>query len=217
MPLPKHMMDEIQTFFGKAGLDVQSGSTIIKGKKPPGIQSTTGKDGTTIKVGDVLQQRNHGNKKWSDPVLITEIFNDGDSPELAVVRVDDWDRHTVCWMPWRLWGPDYGKGGYCDWYREHRILDQAAVDKWWHKNRTLKPGWHKLQGNRHFRVHIAKDGAPDIIERGWAASTCPMDEARKMAEVLTGYDLTIERVYIDNDKKQRKVKTAKRRKPPKIG
>jgi hypothetical protein len=209
------MLDEIQTFFGKAGMDLQVGSKVIKGKKPKGRKSVTTHDGTKFKVGDVIQMKLAQDKDWGEPEIVTDIFTDDDgAPEVASVRVDDPERVTLWRLPTRLWGPDLGQGGYFDWFRQVKVIGQNDVDLWWHENRTLKPGWHKLQGNRHFRVHIAKDGTPDIIERGHDG--CQIDETRRMTEILTGYDLTIETRYCDPKKLQRKVKTAVRRSPPKV-
>lgn len=223
------MHDEISTFFGKAGLDLQIGSTLIECEAPEGVAEATAKDGTTVKVGDVVRMRQYNTKRpkggrpgveqWSDPLHVTAIFTDGGCSELAVVRVDDPERVTVCWMPWRLWGPDYGKGGYCDWFQEVEILDQAAVDAWWNEKRTLKPGWHSLETSQMLgngRVRIGKDGVPTMVERS-RTDTGGIKTVLKVAEITTGYDLAVGRRYCDEYKSQRRVTTARRRQPPKVG
>lgn len=219
MTTKDQMLDEINRFFGKAGMDLQVGDTVYECEAPDGVAETTAKDGTTVKVGDVVCMRHHGDEQWSDPLLVTAIYTDEDSPEVAVVRVDDPERVTVCWVPWKLWGPDYGKGGYFDWYSEVEVLDQAGVDAWWEETRTLKPGWHDLDSSQMFgrgRVRIGKDGVPTMVERA-RTDEGGIKTVLKVAEILTGYDLQVEARYCDDAKSRRRVKSAKRRQPPKVG
>lgn len=209
------MLDEIATFFGKSGLDVQIGSTVIKGKKPKTTKSVTSKCGTVLTPGMCVRHRlaNEPQAVWSVPVFIVGLLPSA-RPEMDVVRVDDPDRNITWWLAHPIWGDDYGQGGYHDWHQEFEVLDQAAVDKWWTDTHTHTPGWHEFQGNRPFRVHFDANGVPDIIER--QDDFYAIEEARVMAEILTGYDITIKGRYIDAGKIQRPVKTAVRRNPPQI-
>jgi hypothetical protein len=209
------MLDEIATFFGEAGLDVQIGSKTIKGKKPKTIKSVTAKDGTVLREGMCVRRRLANDPKaiWWAPEIIVKIIP-GNPPKTDVVDVDDPDRLIHHWLPHYIWGHDYGKGtGHQDWYNEFQVLTQADVDDWWHDTRTLKPGWHDDVHNG-LRVHIDANGVPDIVAR--ASMGAQIEHIRQKAEIVTGYDLTIERRYLDDDKLQRRVKTAVRRNPPQI-
>ena len=208
------MIDDITTFFGNSGLDVQIGNTVIKGKKSNTTQSVMSKCGTVLTPGMCVRHRRaNDDRSWSEPCIIIGLYS-SECPRLDVVRVDDPERHIVWWLAHPIWGEDYGKGGWHDFYQEYEVLDQADVDKWWTDTHTHTSGWHEFQGNRHFRVHFDATGVPDIIQREYDWQS--IEEVRVMAEIVTGYDLTIERRYLDDDKLQRRVKTTVRRSPPKI-
>ena len=230
------MHDDISRFFGKAGLDVQVGSTVIECEAPEGLSEWTSCNGVRVRVGDLIQTRliEKGvvEEDWSEVVLVTDIFVENDDfAERAVVELgirlpDDPDRLVVLWMPWRMGHEALSwtnpatkkKERFPGWHREVRQVSAEEYARLWEKQRTLKPGWHKLKTSAmegQGRVHIGKDGVPIMVER--FRTDFGIKTVLKVAEILTGYDLKLETHYCDDDKTRRRVKQATRRPPPKVG
>lgn len=216
MPTSEEMVAHVSRFFGKAGLDVQIGSTILEGDAPEGVSEWTSRNGVAVRSGDLIQVRvvkkGRPPERWSEIVVVTSIFIEEERVELAVRLPDDPDRLIQCWLPWLMGHEDNG------WHREVRKLTPSEYGDEWRTLRTLKPGWHKLETSTMEgggRVHIGPDGVPTRVER--RRMDFGIGTVCKVAEITTGYDLKLEARYCDEAKTQRRVKAATRREPPNSG
>jgi len=201
------MTDAVSQFFGSAGLDVQIGGTVVRGIRPETVESMSVR-GTILHVGDVVRMRSVENGRagsWSQPSRVLRLIPQGDSARVQIIRADDPD--GVFGVPM----PDIVAHGI--WYREYRVLTQAEIDEWFAEARTLPSGWQPLRFPPEGpRVLVGDGGIPVEIDRrheGW-----PVEEVRRLAEIVTGHDVVLETRYADDAKTRRRVRRAARRLAP---
>lgn len=211
--MPSKLEGVLSAMLGNLGMpDVQVGRHVVKAAPRESDESLKGY-GDTVRVGDFVRTRRikGGQPKATSETIyrIEALRRDDKCPQVQLFPINNLECvHTYPLMQY-VRSPQFPRDGI-----DFVLVTQADVEEWWERRR-LGPGWHLTDTpTDSVRVFVDEDGTPLKVHRGHCHRN--MEESRRWAEVVTGYDLKLRSRYEDAKKLIRVVRHARRKAAPRV-